>query len=439
MLTRRTSLALVLGVVAAPAWADGVLLTETPREGECFRITTATDVIGSLKVTRDGKPAAVKIHAKNEHAFVERVLAADKAVVRKAARFYQTAAATAAVDGDRVQRSLPAGRRLIVAQRTGDALFCYSPQGPLTRPDLEVVSEHFETLHLTGLLPGKAVAVGETWKLDSLVAQSLCLFDGLVSHDLTARLKEVAAGIAIVSIDGTAKGIEDGAIANLTIAATVRFDTATKHIVGVEWKQKDVRDQGPATPGAELETTTTLKREALNQAPAELADAVIAAIPATDDPPATMKHLLHRDPKGRYRLLHAREWHVVGQTDYHLIMRYLDRGDFVAQATITPWQSAGAGKHLSPEEFEKLTQGGANWRVEQVTDRTEVPTDPDRWAYRISARGELDGSPVVQNFYIVANANGDQIILTFTMRPAAASRIGTRDLELVNAIDFPKK
>lgn len=439
MLPRRTSIAFVLGLVAVPAWADGVLIMETPHEGECFRITTETQVTGSLKVTRDGKPAAVKINAKNEHMFFERVLSADKAVVRKAARFYQTAATNATVDGDRVQRTLPADHRLIVAQRTGDSLFCYSPQGPLTRADLEVVSEHFETLHLTGLLPGKEVAVGESWKLDSLVAQSLCLFDGLISHDLTAKLKEVAAGVAIISLDGTAKGIENGAIANLTVSAAVRFDTATKHIVGVEWKQKDVRDQGPATPGAELEITTSLKREPLAAPPVELADTVVTAILTPDDPPATMKHLLHRDPKGRYRLLHAREWHVVGQTDYHLIMRYLDRGDFVAQATITPWENAGAGKHLSPAEFEKLTQGGANWKVEQVTDRTEVPTDSDRWVYRVSARGELDGSPVVQNFYIVANANGDQIILTFTMRPAAASRIGTRDLELVNAIDFPKK
>ena len=439
MLTRRTCLGLLFGLAATPAWAEGANLTETPREGDCFRITTVTEVAGVLKTTRDGKPAAVKISAKNEHVFVERVMSADKAVVRKAARFYLTAAASATVDGDRVQRTLPSDRQLIVAQRTGDALFCYSPQGPLTRPDLEVVSEHFETLHLTGLLPGKEVAVGESWKLDSLVAQSLCLFDGLVSHDLTAKLKEVAAGTAVIAIEGTAKGIECGAIANLTVSATVRFDVAKKRIVDVEWKQKDVRDQGPATPGAELETTTTLKREPLDRVPAELADAVVATIPATDDPPATMKHLLHRDPKGRYRLLHAREWHVVGQTDYHLVLRYLDRGDFVAQATITPWQSAGAGKHLSPQEFEKLTQGGSNWKVEQVTDRTEVPTDADRWAYRVSARGELDGSPVVQNFYIVANANGDQVILTFTMRPAGASRIGTHDLELVNAIDFPKK
>src|SRR4029079_70251 len=109
--------------VAAHARADGVTLAETPREGDCFRIATRTQVNGLLKVSRDGKPAALKLTATNEHVFAERVLSADKVVVRKAARFYQTAAAHAVVDGDRVERALPADRRLIVAQRTGDALF----------------------------------------------------------------------------------------------------------------------------------------------------------------------------------------------------------------------------------------------------------------------------------------------------------------------------
>lgn len=420
-----------------PARADGVRLAELPQEGECFRIATETRVNGVLKVSRDGKPVTLEIAARNEHAFAERVLAADRVVARKVARNYQTATAQATVDGQRVDRTLRPDRRLIVAQRTGDALFCYSPVGPLTRSDLEVVSEHFGTLHLTGVLPGKEVAVGDSWKIDNLIAQSLCLFDGLISHDLTAKLKDVSGPTAVIAIAGTAKGIENGAMATLTVTATVRFDTAKQRIVGVEWTQKDVRDQGPATPAAELTTTTTLTREQLASPPAELAD--LGGIPPGDDPPVALKHLHHRDPKGRFQLLHARDWHVVGQTDYHLVMRLLERGDFVAQATVTHWQNAGAGKHMSPEEFEKLTAAGNNWKVEQVTDRAEVPTDPDRWVYRISARGELDGAAVVQNFYVMANAAGDQMILTFTMRPAGASRIGTRDLGLVNAVEFGKK
>jgi hypothetical protein len=438
--TTKSNVGLVFGLLTvAPAWAQTYDLTETPREGECFRLTAETSLTGTLKVARDGKQVPIRIEAKNEHAFGERVLATDKGLPRKAVRHYMTAVSRAVVDGTPVVRSLPTERRLIVAQRTGDGLFCYSPAGPLTRPELEVVSEHFETLHLTGLLPGKSVGVGESWKLDSPVAQSLGLFHGLVSHELTARLKDVSGGVATLSVEGAAKGIENGALANLTVAATVRFDLAKKRIVAVEWKQKDVRDQGPVTPAAEVETTTILKRQVLEKEPAELSATALAAIPTADDPPLAVKQLVHRDPRRRYQFLYARDWHLVGQTDHHIVLRLLERGDFVAQATLTCWQNAGAGKHMSPEEFERLAAEGTGWKLEQVLDRQEVPTDADRWVYRITAQGTLDGSPVVQAFYVLAAAGGDQMILTFTMRPANAPRLGTRDLAVVNAIEFAKK
>ena len=425
--------------IASPAGGQTYQLAESPREGECFRIAVETELTGTLKVTRDGKPAAIRIVARNCHAFTERVLAARSGVVRKVARQYATAASRATVDGTPVDRLLAADRRLVVAQRTSDTLLCYSPAGPLTKTDVEVVSEHFETLHLTGLLPSKAVAVGESWKLDSLIAQSLCLFDGLISHDLTGKLTGVTDGVATIAVAGTAKGIEHGALANLTAAATVRFDLKRGRIIEVEWRQKDARDQGPVTPAAEVETATVLRREPLDREPPELSAAALARAPAEDDPPLTLKQLLHRDSKARFQLLYGRDWHVVGQTEHHVVMRLLERGDFVAQATLTYWQPAGPGKHMSPEEFEKVTAAGTGWQPEQVLDRQAVPTDADRWAYRIVVRGMLDGTPVVQNFYVVATAAGEQMILTFTMKPAAAGRLGTRDLEVVNAIEFSRK
>jgi len=227
-------------------------------------------------------------------------------------------------------------------------------------------------------------------------------------------------------------------MAELTITAEVRFDLAKKRIVRVDWKQKDVRGQGSVSPAAEVETTTVLTRESLEETPAEVGPAVVARIPV-DEPPATLVYLLHRDPRNRFEFLYSRDWHTVGQTDHHLVLRFLDRGDFVAQATLATWQNAGAGKHISPEEFEKLAVGGTGWKMEEVLERGEVPTDAGRWVYRITARGDLEGSKVIQSFYVVAAPNGEQMIVTFTMRPASAPRMGTRDLAIVNAIEFPKK
>jgi len=438
MHARMTGLVMAFTILC-PAFGQTVNLSEPVREGDCFRLVATTSLTGVLKVSRDGKATQLKIAAKNEHDFLERSLATDKGVIQKSARHYHKAHSRATIDGEVVERNLSADRRLIVAQRTGDSLFCYSPSGPLNRSDLEVVSEHFETLHLTGLLPAKEVRVGDTWKLESSVAQSLCLFDGLISHELKATLKEATASNATIVLEGTAKGIENGAMATLTISASFQLDLIKKRIVSVEWKQKDVRDQGPASPAAEIESTTTLKRELLASEPEELLVGKLAGVPMGNDVPVAMKSLLHKDPRGRFQFLHERDWQLVGQTDYHVIMRLMDRGDFVCQTTITPWKNAGVGKHMTADEFEKLVEAGTGWKMEKMLERGEVPTDGGRWIYRVSANGELEGAKVVQNFYIVASPNGEQMILTFTMRPNNAERLGTRDLAVVNAIDFPMK
>ena len=104
------------------------------------------------------------------------------------------------------------------------------------------------------------------------------------------------------------------------------FGLDARRIVRVEWKQRDNREQGPISPAAELESTTVLKREPVTVVPDELAK---ARVPAEDAVPGAMRVLLHRDPKGRFQVLHDRDWHVHGQTDLHLVMRLLDRGDFV--------------------------------------------------------------------------------------------------------------
>jgi hypothetical protein len=433
MRARWLSLVAVGFGTCGPLAAQTYSLVEASPEGTVHRISIDTDATGTLQVVRDGKPTPIKVEAKNAHKFTEKVVATDRIGIRRAVRWYETAQARATVDGDRTERTLAPDHRLILAQRTGDDLSCYALAGPLTRPELEVVAEHFETLHLAGVLPPKAVAVGDTWKLGNSPAQSLCLFEGLIASELTAKLAAVNGRSALITVEGTAKGIENGAMATLAVNARVTFDLDARRIVQVEWKQRDTREQGPISPAAEIESTTILKREPVTTEPDELK----ARVPAEDSIPGAVRYLLHRDPKGRFQFLHDRDWHVVGQTDHHLVMRLLDRGDFVCQATVTPWKKAEAGKHVSADEFGKLVAEG--WKMEQVLDRNEVPSDSDRWVYRIAARGELDGVAVSQTFYAVATANGDQMILTFTMKPANAPRLGTKDVALVNAIDFAKR
>ena len=78
-------------------------------------------------------------------------------------------------------------------------------------------------------------------------------------------------------------------------------------------------------------------------------------------PPRSMTDLTFKDIKNRFELRHAREWQVVGRGDAHTVLRLMDRGEFVAQVSIAPWQKAEAGKHLAGEDVKAIVANSPGW------------------------------------------------------------------------------
>ncbi|HEV3262247.1 MAG TPA: hypothetical protein VG013_35675 [Gemmataceae bacterium] len=433
------SVVVVLAAVRA-ATAQTYRLTETPKAGDCFQVQLQMTLAGEIRVHKDHKPVSLKLAATATHAFPERVLiVGGDGIPQKTARVYETAKAVITIGTDRSERSLRDGRRLIVAQRPTDQLLAYCPAGTLTREELELIGEHFDTLALTGLLPGKAVPIKATWKVSNPVAQALCNFEGLTGQDLSCQLVEVKGNLAYVAVTGSATGIDVGALAKLKISGNYIFDLDRHRLMSLTWKQKDDRDQGPASPASAVESTTTLKRSPIDL-PEGLTD--LALIPVADkfEVSPDLTQLIYHDPKSRFDVSYGREWQTVGETERHLVLRCMERGDLIAQVTITPWPRAKAGDHLSPETFQDEMANTPGWSQDEVLQTGVVPSpedQPGRWVYRVSAVGRMDGIKVLQNFYLVAGPGGDQVVLAFTMAQAQAEKLGTRDLSLAGSIDFP--
>jgi hypothetical protein len=413
-------------------------LAETVKPGDCFHILLEMNLKGELRVSREGKQRALMQTASATHEYGERILNLDAAgLPDKSARIYEKAKATITVAEISSVLALRGERRLLVAQHLPQGgTFCYSPVGPLYHDEMEL-TDHFDTLVLTGLLPGRAVKLEETWKVANPAVLALCHFEGLTEQDLVCKLLDVKDNVARVSVTGTAQGIELGALVKLTIDAVYRFDLKDKRLTWMEWKQKDEREQGPASPSASVQVTTTIKRAAI-ATPESLSDVALVSAPGGKDPPPPQMTQLHYiDPKSRFELVHGREWQLSGRTDDYLVLRLLERGDFVAQVTISPWTQADKGKHMAPEEFAEEMGRTPGWNMDKELQAGEVPSEKGRWTYRISALGTLDGTEVMQNFYLVAGPNGDQVVLVFTMTPKQADRLGSRDLSLAGSIDFP--
>src|SRR5262245_11594117 len=174
-----------LCVIAPAGLAQTQSLTDAPRAGDCTRYDLALTLKGEVRVARDGKTVALPMTATAAHQFTERILdAKEKGLPTKVARWYDLAKSTVTVDGSPSVKSLREERRLMVAQRDPDRLTCYSPAGPLTRDELELAGEHFDTLAITGILPEKDVKVGDSWPLPNEAVVALCQFEALVSHDV---------------------------------------------------------------------------------------------------------------------------------------------------------------------------------------------------------------------------------------------------------------
>jgi hypothetical protein len=423
--------------VTVPAGAQTYELAEKNQVGDCYQIELAMTLTGDMKVMRNDQPVSLKLTANGMHRFAERVLAVSAGGdLQKTARAYEIATADITLGNDRSERKLRPERRLIVAQQHNGQSLVYSPSGPLTRLEMELTGEHFNTLALPGLLPGKTVKVGDTWAIPNEVAQFLCCFEGLSTQDLVCKLNEVNGSQAQVTVSGSATGIELGAFVKLTVDAHYQFDLAAHHLTALEWKQKDERGQGPASPASVVETATTVKRNRVTL-PETLAESALVSIPEGFAPPSAMTNLVYRYERSpRFLVNYARDWTQVGQTRDHVIFRLMERGDFVAQATITPWDKAKPGEHLTPAVFREAMAKSPSWQQAEVAQEGEIPAEKGYWIYRVAAAGDLDGMRVAQNFFLVAGPTGDQLVVVFTMTPNQADKIGARDIDFVRGIEL---
>ncbi|HBI42273.1 MAG TPA: hypothetical protein DDY78_05365 [Planctomycetales bacterium] len=436
MFARRVFVAAaVLLAAAAAAPCQTYLLTETVQTGDCFHLTLDMKLTGEIHVRKGDAAAKLKVTAIGSHEYPERVLVVSDGVAQKTARIYETAKAVVTVGADATERTLRPERRLVVAQRDKEQLVVYSTGGAFTQEELELAHDHFDTLALPGLLPGKAVAVGDTWKITNSITQAVCNFEGVTEQKLTGKLESVKEDTAVFSISGTANGIDQGAMVKMVVAATGKFDLKAKRLTSLEWKQNDDREQGPVSPASTVEATTTVVRKVIDQ-PASLSDVALVSVPS-EAPPTGLVQLDCHDAKGRFSFLYNREWQITSQTNDHVILRLMDNGDFVAQATVTPWTPAEKGMHLTPEAFREAMDNTPGWSPEKELQAGEAPAPEGRWIYRISMVGKMDDVAVLQNFYLVAAPGGEQMVVAVTLTPKQAEKLGARDLALVGGIDLP--
>jgi hypothetical protein len=440
MLTRRFLICMLAGLLSTNALrADAINLTEAPLADRCFRNELTMDLDGKIHVKQDGKDLSYPHKAQAKHVYLERYLDVNVGNVEKAVRYYTTAESTIIFNNNASsKRTLREERRFLVSQRIKGQIVTFSPKGVLTRDEMEL-SEHLDTMAVAGLLPGKSIDVGKSWAIPNNVVLALCELDGITDQKLEGTLESIKGNIAHGKIAGKANGINLGAQVEMEINARFEFDTKEQRIVSLEWKETDKREQGPITPALSASVTIKLTRTPIEE-PEQLNKFALVKVPATATPPSELTNIHHQDAKKRFEFSYPRDWHITSPEDSpQLVMRQIERGDFIAQVTFTAWKKTDPKNVTTLKQFAEDMAKTPGWTEDKEIERKELKDIPkgQHTVYRVAATGDLDGVRTVQYFYLIVSPQGEQLIVTFSVVPTHVTRLGSRDLELVREIVFP--
>jgi len=429
----------ILGMGDGDGAQQPVALRPAARVGDSARVVIALEAEGTfLEAVPPGgtekaeapRPRRLKVQTRTE--FVERVMVLDpEQRVARVARWVIQAAA--ALNGEIRTRAtvIRPEVALLVAERRDESVVVFSPAGPLTRSELEVVEAVGDPLALTGLLPDRPVVRGDHWRVGGDAVRGLSGYDALAANALEATVESLDATAAIIRLKGEIRGAALGGAGTISCEGTLRFDRIAGQIVRLDLTRHETRKAGPVEEGLDITSTLTVEQKAITT-PAELADDVIAAIPRDRDPERELLILLA--PDGKYTLKHDRDWHIYWDDTRLTVLKRLDHGEVVAQCNLNVGPKVPRGKHQHPDQFRDDVRRALGARFDQFVGVGEVDGDPaGGFRYKVAVQGRQGDVGILWDYYLLASPDGDQLLATFTHAVAQESAFANQDVRLVTS------
>lgn len=429
-----TLLAITLGF-GRLGFAQEVDLRTVPAAGSHQRVKVILDVEGQLKLNADGQGIKhIPIKAQAELEYVERTLQTGNSWADlRTARSYQKATAKIRLRESDLIHELSNGRRLVVLDAGLSQATLFSPLGPLTREELELIEVPAAGLPLTALLPGRSIKVGGQWELEDAVVARLLGLEAVSQQSVVCTLQSIEEGLAIASLEGQAAGAIGGVSSDIELKGKLNFDLRKKAVTWLTLAYKENRAIGHAQPG--FEVVTKLRMVTSPSAPApEVSEEALAGLPTTADSGQALIDLTV-DTAG-FQLLHDRRWRVMVERHDVTILRLVDRGDLIAQCNISPRPALPKGQQLTLEGFQNDVKQALGTNFGQIVEAAQETNENGILVQRVTAAGSAGDLPIQWTYYHLADEHGHRAALVFTIEGSLVERFAQIDRELVSGFHF---
>jgi hypothetical protein len=415
--------------------SEAVDLTVDATNDRPQQVKVAVETAGQMKMNPDGKEVKyLPLSVTAELNFVQRRLPTiEKSSAVRIARHHSAAEAKYNLKNTEFKQALRDDRRLLVVQSEGDAATIFSPLGPLSREELELVDVPGTAVLPELLLPGKSLKPGETWNLPDPAVVRLLSLEAVHKHDVVGKFDEMRDGIAILSLEGKVSGAVGGVSSESALRAKLNFDPKLRMLTWLAISLNENRAIGHAQPGYDVTSRIRILTTPAKEA-AELSENSLSGLPLVAKAGESL--LAFRSDKGGFELVHDRRWRVMTERYDSAILRMIDRGDLIAQCNVAKLKDFGKDEKLTLEAFQADVKQALEKQKAQINEASESTSDAGMKVLRLQVLGFTAELPIQWTYYHLSDSAGRRASIVFTIDQKLVANYAHIDQEIISGFQF---
>jgi hypothetical protein len=388
-------------------WADElVTLRESFPAGYQYHVSCRVEVSGTLSLPPEkaqGTSKKLDVTGNSAIEYDERILETGKdGPAHKSIRVYRRIDFQRKV-GDQPQESTirPAVRRLVIL-RQKEAKAPFSPDGPLTWNEIDLVRTDVFTPILAGLLPDKPVRPGERWAATAAAIRELTDMERIDEGQVECSLAEISTLAkrrhARIDFAGTVRGLNEDGPNRQKLEGAFYFDLESNHLSYLSLKgiSSLLNKEGKAL--GSVEGRFVLTRQIQRPLP-DLSDEALRRV--TLEPNAENTLLLYENAELGVRFLYPRRWRVAGVHGRQVALDEANGSGLLL--TLEPRERVPTGAQFLAESRDWLDKQRARiLRIDQPKRLETSPGELEQFALEVEVKGEK----ALMDYYVMQQRLG---------------------------------
>jgi hypothetical protein len=298
----------------------------------------------------------------------------------------------------------PEVKRLVVL-RDKQAKAPFSPDGPLTWSEIDLVRTEIFTPLLAGLLPARTVREQDRWSPSTAALQELTGMVQIESATLECTFSQVtrqgSRTVARVTFSGTVQGNSEVGSTRQQLDGYFLFDLDSNHVAFLSLRgAHSLLDENKREVGR-MEGRFVLTRE-VKPAAGELADDVLRGLAL--EPTSENTRLLYDNPDLGVRFLHSRRWKVNGVRGTQITLDTPEGNGLLV--TVEPDSRMPTAAQFLAESRDFLT--GQKARILETYPPQQVRANPSLERFVLEA--EMGGKRLWLDYHLLRTAQGGALL-----------------------------